>query len=203
MKKVILFSASLFSIALFAQKTKPVLKSTFVSTIVNEGVKNHFSEKNNDRDLVFTIDEDAKLNGELTLKNVASSNLIFKGMMKDNHLIDSAVWYENNNIVKVAHFKDKCCTSTTDYVDPTPKHLSSIKGERQGIERVYFASKPGVLKALYSYQAGKKHGKQYEYDSLQKLVSIKTYKNGKLNDTSWTNCNRKNPDIQIYADDVL
>lgn len=202
MKKILTVGIGLFSLTLFAQKAKPVLKNTFVTTIVNEGIKNHFSEKNNDRDLVFTLDEDAKLNGEITLKNVASSSVIFKGIMKDNYLIDSAVWYENNNIVKVAHFKDKCCTSTTDYVDPTPKHLSSIKGERQGIERIYFTSKPGVLKALYTYNAGKKHGKQYEYDSLQKLVAIRTFKNGKLNDTSWVNCSRKNPDIEIYTDDV-
>jgi antitoxin component YwqK of YwqJK toxin-antitoxin module len=202
MKKILTLLIALPCIGSFAQKTKPVLQTTLVSTTVNEGTKNHFSDNVNKRDLTFTIDAEAKLNGEIIIKNPDNSALIFKGMMKDNYLVDSAMWYENNNLVKVVHFKDKCCSSATDYVDPTSKVLSSIKGERQGVERIYFPSNPGIPKAVYTYQGGKKHGKQYEFDSTKTLTRIRNYKDGKLHDTSFVNCHRKNPDLEIYANDV-
>jgi len=202
MRKLLLLAIPLCTVGVFGQKTKPILRVNLVSTTVNEGSKNHFTDNVTKRDLIFNIDGEAKLNGEITISNSSNSSLIFKGMMKDNYLVDSAVWYDNNNIIKVVHFKDKCCTAATNYVDPTPKVLAAIKGERDGVERIYNSKKPGVLKSLTNYKAGKKQGKSYEYDSTGTLWAIRTYKDDNLHDTTWINPKSKNPDMEIYANGV-
>lgn len=202
MKKLLIITISLLGVGAFGQKTKPVLKVNLLYTVVNEGNKNHFSDNTSKRDLIFTIDAEAKLNGEITITNEANTSLIFKGMMKDNYLVDSAVWYDNNNIIKVVHFSDKCCTGTNSHVDPTPKVLAAIKGEREGIERIYHSKKPGVLKSVSHYKSGKKNGKSYEYDSTGTLKAIRTYKDDVLNDTSWINPKAKNPDMEFYTNGV-
>jgi antitoxin component YwqK of YwqJK toxin-antitoxin module len=202
MRKLLLFAIPLCTVGAFGQKTKPILRANLVSTTVNEGNKNHFTDNVSKRDLVFTIDAEAKLNGEITITNDANSTLLFKGMMKDNYLVDSAVWYDNNNIVKVVHFKDKCCSNANNHVDPTPKVLSAIKGEQEGVERVYHSKKAGVLKSVSNYKSGKKHGKSYEYDSTGTLCAVRTYKDDMLHDTTWINPKRKNPDMEIYANGV-
>jgi antitoxin component YwqK of YwqJK toxin-antitoxin module len=202
MKKIPLLLIAFCGLTVFAQKTKPVIQATFVSTTVNAGTKHHFSDNTTKRELSFTLDAEAKLNGEVTIKDVTSSALIFHGIMKDDHLVDSAMWFENNNLVRVVHFNDKCCTSKTDYVHPTSQSHNDIKGEKTGIEKLYYASKPGVLKAVNNYQSGKKHGKQFEYDSTKTLVVIRNYKDDQLHDTSFINCHKKTTDIEIYNNGV-
>ncbi len=202
MKNIVLFTVAFYSLTLFAQKSKPTLQNTFVSTTVNEGTKNHFTDNVHKCDLTFTIDADAKLNGEITIKDAATSGIIFKGTMKDNYLIDSAMWYENNNLIKVVNFKEKCCSAPTNYVDPTPKVLSSIKGEKHGPERIFYSKPANVVKEINYYQSGKRQGKQYEYSSNGALVSIRNFKDDKLHDTSWTNCQNKVGNVEIFTNGV-
>ncbi len=202
MKKTFLLIVSTLSLSLYAQKSTPGIQAIFVSATVNAGINHTFSEVTFKRDLVFTINENGVLNGEIMIWNTKETDMIFKGTIKDEYLIDSAMWYERNKLIKVVHFREKCCTNHKDYVDPTPKKSFSIKGEKHGIERIYNPSNPEVIKEINNYQYGKRHYRQYEFDSVQTLINVRTYKAGQLHDTSWINCHHKVSDIEVYTNDV-
>ncbi len=200
MKKYLIFFIFIFSSALFAQKAQPAIQAVCTSIDVNVGSHNLFADATHKRDLAFTLDGNAELKGPLILTNTKTTEVIFKGTMEGTHLVDSAIWYDQGRIVRTVNFKKTCCTNNTDNVEPSLKPNAALRGERHGIERVYYSSNPDILKSRYTYESGRKVGKQYDYDSVGSVLNIRTYLNGILNDTSWLNCTNPNADIEIYKE---
>lgn len=198
MKKYLIIFTFSFAFAIQNQKAQSTIKATCTSIDVEAGTHHLFTDASHKRELTFTLDGNGELKGEITIKIHKTNEVIFRGNLKGEYLVDSAMWFDGGRLIKKTIFNSTCCANYSDYVEPSPKHLTCIKGQREGNEIEYYTFNPDFLHYKNSYEGGKKSGKQHEFDSTGTLLHKRTYKEGKLQDTSWLNCGNPTADIEIY-----